>query len=164
MFWRAIGAATGAAILGPLLCGSAAGEGFLREVFFRVFVSPGEFKATIASYVAATHGRCSMYFPFPERKLDLAAVSSPKVSFLIIAGEPAALERFRQTPVTFHVYILDEALNAARSAGATIIQDRTDVPTGVQARVRLPDGLVVEYVEHNEAARRFYNCAPLGIE
>jgi len=36
--------------------------------------------------MAVTGGRCSMYFPFPERKLDLAAVSSPTASFLIIAA------------------------------------------------------------------------------
>jgi catechol 2,3-dioxygenase-like lactoylglutathione lyase family enzyme len=136
----------------------------IKESFTRIFVAPDAFKPTIRSYLAATGGRCSMYFPFPERGLELAAVSSPAASFLIIAGSEAALERFRETRVTFHVGDLDAALAAARAAGAQLLQDRTVVPTGVQARMRLPDGLVVEYVEHNEAARRFYTCAPLGLE
>jgi predicted enzyme related to lactoylglutathione lyase len=141
----------------------ARAEGFIREAFHRVFVPLDQFKATVRFYMAATQGRCSMYFPFPERKLELAAVSSPQASFLIIAGEPAALERFRSTAVTFHVFDLAAALKAAVGAGAALIQERTVVPTGVQARLRFPDGLIVEYVEHNEAAKRFYQCDALQL-
>lgn len=159
-------------ILGLLVLGligvvapRAEGAGpLIKESFTRVFVEPAAFKPTIQAYLAATGGRCSMYFPFPERKLELAAVSSPQISFLIIAGEPAALERFRATQVTFHVTDLDAAVGAATKGGASVIQGRTEVPTGVQARLRFADGLIIEYVEHNDAARRFYTCKPLGIE
>jgi len=91
-------------VLASLLAARAEAAGpFIKESFTRVFVAPDAFKATVRAYMAVTGGRCSMYFPFPERKLDLAAVSSPTASFLIIAGEPAALERFRATQLTFHV-------------------------------------------------------------
>ena len=96
----------------------------IRESFVRVFVAPGAFKATIRSYMAVTGGRCSMYFPFPGRGLELAAVSSPTASFLIIAGEAAALEPFRATQVTFHVDDLDAAVDLAVTAGATLLQPR----------------------------------------
>jgi len=152
------------ALLDGLHAPAQASEPLIKESFTRIFVAPDAFKPTIRAYMAATAGRCSMYFPFPERGLELAAVSSPRASFLIIAGPEAALARFRETRLTFHVTDLDAALAAADRAGATRLQDRTAVPTGVQARVRLPDGLVIEYVEHNEAAHRFYTCQPLGLE
>jgi len=156
---------SGCVLIGVLSIYSGAGpaDGFIREAFHRVFVPRERFTATVRAYIVATQGRCSMYFPFPERKLELAAVSSPRVSFLIIAGEEAALERFRSTAITFQVTRLDDALKAALAAGATILQERTPVPTGVQARLKFPDGLVVEYVEHNEQAQRFYNCDALHL-
>jgi hypothetical protein len=162
---RMLAAACGGLALGLLPhAAPAQADGFIREAFHRVFVAPDQFKATVKAYMAATQGRCSMYFPFPERKLDLAAVSSPKISFLIIAGEPAALEKFRATAVTIHVYDLEAALTAAQTGGATLVQERTTVPTGVQARVKFADGLVVEYVQHNEAAKKFYTCEPLHLD
>jgi hypothetical protein len=39
--------------------------------------------------------------------------------------------------------------------GAEVLQERTPVPTGYQMRLRHPDGLVVEYVQHTAAAGRF---------
>src|SRR5208282_913955 len=143
-------AVLGCVLIGLLSIQSSAGatDGFIREAFYRVFVPRERFTAAVRAYMVATQGRCSMYFPFPERKLELAGVSSPKVSFLIIAGDAADLERFRSTAVTFQVSSLDDALKAALATGATILQERTAVPTGVQARLKFPDGLVVEYVEH----------------
>ena len=99
----------------------------------RIFVTPDKFVPTIKSYMATTGGHCSMHFPFPERKLELAAVTSSHAAFLIIAGEPDALERFRTTAVTFHVFNLDEAIAASTKGGATVLQQRTEVPTGAQA-------------------------------
>jgi hypothetical protein len=39
--------------------------------------------------------------------------------------------------------------------GAEMLQPVTPVPTGFQVRARHPDGLVVEYVQHTEAADRY---------
>ena len=83
---------------------------------------------------------------------------------LIIAGEPDALERFRATAVTFHVFNLDDAIAAATKGGAVVLQQRSEVPTGAQARVKTPDGLTIELVEHNEAAKRFYNCNDIKFD
>ena len=167
---RMAGIALGMTILGTAIAAFAAPSSFaqegsvIKESFVRVFVPPDKFVPTIKSYMAATGGRCSMHFPFPERKLELAAVASPHAAFLIIAGEPDALERFRSTFVTFHVTNLDEAITAATKGGATLLQKRTEVPTGLQARVKMPDGLTIELVEHNEAARRFYHCRDLPLD
>jgi len=67
----------------------------VREVQVRLFVPPDRLRETVAFYKALTGGCCSLHFPFPERGLELASVSSPAVSFLIIAGDEANIRPFR---------------------------------------------------------------------
>ena len=125
------------------------------EVQSRVFVPPEQFRAAVAFYKAMTGGHCSLHFPFPERGLELASVSSPGASFLIIAGAEAALAPFRSTALTVLVTDIAAAIERLLPLGVTVLQGITPVPTGYQTRLRHPDGLVVEYVQHTAAADRF---------
>jgi len=127
----------------------------VREVQTRVFAGPGELRGTVGFYRALTGGRCSLHFPFPERGLELASVSSPTASFLVIAGTDEALAPYRATRLTVLVEDIGAVAAALAPAGAVVLQPVTAVPTGFQTRLRHPDGLVVEYVEHTEAAARF---------
>ncbi len=103
-------------------------------------------------------------FPVSGEKAGTGGRHVAARGFLIIAGEADALERFRATAVTFHVFNLNEAIAAATKGGAAVLQQRTEVPTGAQARVKTPDGLTIELVEHNEAAKRFYNCSDVKLD
>lgn len=136
--------------------GSTADLGIL-ELQTRVFVAPEQFRPTVAYYKAITGGRCSLHFPFPERGLELASVSSPIGSFLIIAGSEAALAPFKGTALTALVADIEAVARRILPLGATMLQPVTPVPTGYQTRYRHPDGLVVEYVQHTDAAERFRN-------
>jgi predicted enzyme related to lactoylglutathione lyase len=127
----------------------------IREVQVRRFVPADRLRETVAHYKALTGGRCTLHFRFPERGLELASVSSPAVSFLIIAGDESSLERFRETKLTILVDDIEAAAPALAALGAEILQPVTPVPTGFQTRARHPDGLVVEYVQHTGAADRF---------
>jgi hypothetical protein len=127
----------------------------ILEVQTRIFVPPGQIGASVAYYEALTGGRCSLHFPFPERGLELASVSSPRASFLIIAGDEAALAPFRSTALTVLVADISSVAETLVPLGAALLQGVTPVPTGYQMRLRHPDGLVVEYVQHTEAADRF---------
>ena len=127
----------------------------VREVQVRLFVPPDRLCETVAFYKALTGGRCTLRFPFSERGLELASVSSPTVSFLIIAGDEASLAPFRETKLTMLVEDIATVAPALLALGAEILQPVTPVPTGFQARARHPDGLVVEYVQHTAAADRF---------
>jgi hypothetical protein len=84
-------------------------------------------------------------------------VSSPAASFLIIAGRDEALAPFRATTLTVLVEDIRAVADALIPRGAVLLQPVTPVPTGYQTRLRHPDGLVVEYVQHTEAATRFRN-------
>jgi hypothetical protein len=125
------------------------------ELFTRVFVSPEQFRATVAFYKALTGGRVTLHFAFPERGLELASVSSPMASFLVIAGTERALTPFRSTGLTILVSDITAIFKNLPPLGATVLQEPTPVPPGYQMRVRHPDGLVVEYVQHTSAADRF---------
>jgi hypothetical protein len=127
----------------------------ILEVQTRIFVPPGQLGAAVAYYEALTGGRCSLRFPFPERGLELASVSSPRASFLIIAGDEAALAPFRATALTVLVADIAMVAETLVPLGAALLQGVTPVPTGYQMRLRHPDGLIVEYVQHTEAADRF---------
>ena len=127
----------------------------VREVQVRVFVPTDRLRETVAFYKALTGGRCTLHFPFPERGLELASVSSLAVSFLIIAGDEASLGPFRETKLTMLVYDIETVAPALLALGAEILQPVTPVPTGLQTRARHSDGLVVEYVQHTEAADRY---------
>jgi hypothetical protein len=127
----------------------------VRETQTRIFVAPELLEPTIAFYEMLTGGCCSLRFPFRERGLELASVSSPVASFLIIAGAPDAIAPFRATLLTMLVEDIDAVAEALVPLGAVVLQTVTSVPTGFQTRLRHADGLVVEYVEHTEAADRF---------
>lgn len=127
----------------------------IREVQLRIFTAPERFRTTVAYYKALTGGTVTLHFPFPERGLELASVSSPAASFLIIAGAAAALAPFRGTALTILVTDIDSVSTNLVPLGAEVLQERTPVPTGYQTRLRHPDGLVVEYVQHTAAAERF---------
>jgi hypothetical protein len=50
--------------------------------------------------------------------------------------------------MTCHVDNLEEVKKILVFSRVKILQDIKKVPTGINMRVRHPDGLVVEYVEH----------------
>ncbi|HEX3994237.1 MAG TPA: hypothetical protein VHX39_23955 [Acetobacteraceae bacterium] len=127
----------------------------VREVQVRLFVPPDQLRETVAFYKALTGGRCTLHFPFPERGMELASVSSPAVSFLIIGGDEASIRPFRETKLTMLVDDIETVAPAMLALGAQILQPVTPVPTGFQTRARHPDGLVVEYVQHTAAADRY---------
>jgi hypothetical protein len=127
----------------------------IKEVLTRVFVPPAEFRPTVEFYKRLTGGRCTLHFPFPERQLELAAVSSATASFLLTAGTPESLAPFKATALTVVVEKLAEAVQDCFSRAREQLAPIVAVPTGYQARFRHPDGLVVELVQHTEAADRF---------
>ncbi len=127
----------------------------IREVQTRVFVPPDQFHPAVAHFKALTGGVCSLHFPFPERGLELASVNGPAASFLIVAGAEDRLAPFRATSLTILVDDIAAVASTLLPLGGEILQPVTPVPTGYQTRARHPGGLIVEYVQHTQAADRF---------
>lgn len=113
------------------------------RVFVRVFCRPDEIQRTVQFYETLTGAEVDMDQDIPELGLRVAAVGS----FLILAREPAD-DLASQTSATVLNSDLDEAVERQLAAGAEIVQERWESIVGAGTRLRHPDGLLVEYLEH----------------
>jgi hypothetical protein len=120
----------------------------ILEAFTRVFVNAGEINATCAFYQALLGGEETMRFLYPEAGLELAAISSPRLSVLIIAGPAEKRRPFEATRLTIKVEALESALDVLAKTGAKQLEPIQPTPVGRKTRFRHADGLIVEYVDH----------------
>jgi predicted enzyme related to lactoylglutathione lyase len=122
----------------------------IKETHIRVFVDAGMLDQTSGFYQSLLGGTETLRFDYPETGLQLAAVSSPTLSVLVIAGPPEKRRPFEATRVTINVASLEPAIKALLDAGAEQIEPIQKTPVGRKTRFRHPDGLIVEYVDHRE--------------
>lgn len=90
----------------------------------------------------------SIRFKMPVSGLELAQVGD----ILILCGSEDALKMYRNTRYTLLVDSVEEYKIHLEQAGASIIREPKQVPTGVNMTVQHPDGSIVEYVEHTSKA------------
>ena len=120
----------------------------ILEAHTRVFVDADALDPTIAFYRELLGGDVTMRFPYPEMGLELAAISSPRLSVLIIAGPPENRRRFEATRLTIKVETLERVIEVIAKAGAEQLEPIQPTPVGRKTRFRHPDGLIVEFVDH----------------
>ena len=121
----------------------------MLETYTRVFVDAEDFLRTIAFYMDLLSGQQTMRFAYPETGLELAAISSPSLSILIIAGPAEKRAPFEATRLTIRVKAIESFMAVLKNTGAEQLEPVQATPVGRKTRFRHPDGLVVEYVEHN---------------
>jgi hypothetical protein len=121
----------------------------ILESYLRCFVDAGALDRTVAFYKALLGGEETLRFGYPETGLALAAVSSPRLSVLVIAGKPASRRPFEATVLTIKVSKLAQYAEFLRAKGAVELDPIQATPVGQKMRYRHADGLIVEYVEHN---------------
>lgn len=117
------------------------------RVFARVFCHEGTLPDTVRYYEALTSVTLDMDMDIPERGLHVVAVGA----FLILEMDKQQLSRSgdaARTHVTVLTAHLDSTVAHQVAAGAHIVQERWDSPPGSGVRLRHPDGLLVEYLEH----------------
>ena len=121
----------------------------ILEIFTRVFVEADALDGTIAFYLDLLSGRESLRFAYPEIGLELAAISSDKLSVLIIAGPPDRRAPFEATRLTIQVDRLEHYVELLNKAGGQQLEPIQKTPVGHKTRFRHADGTVVEYVDHD---------------
>lgn len=120
----------------------------ILETYTRVFVDADALERNISFYKSLISGEETLRFAYPEVGLELAAVSSPQLSVLIIAGRPDKRAPFETTRLTIKVDRLEPFLEVLKQAGAEQLEPVQTTPVGRKTRFRHNDGLVVEYVDH----------------
>jgi hypothetical protein len=106
--------------------------------------------ATCNFYKDLLGGEQTLRFVYPEMGLELAQISSPRLSVLIIAGAPGKRRPFEATRLTIKVGALEQALDLLAKTGATQLEPIQKTPVGHKTRFRHADGLIVEYVDHTK--------------
>lgn len=119
----------------------------ILETFIRVFVDGDALDRTVAFYADLMSGRETLRFAYPEAGLELAAVSSAKLSVLIIAGPPERRAPFETTRLTIQVDRLEPYADLLVKAGGRQLEPVQTTPVGRKTRFRHADGTIVEYVE-----------------
>jgi hypothetical protein len=114
------------------------------RIFARVFCKPGRLLATVRFYQQLTRARLDMDMDIPEAGLHAVAVGP----FLILELDAKQHGLAAQTTVTVLNANLHEAVARQVTAGAEIVQARWTSAVGAGTRLRHPDGLIVEYLEH----------------
>jgi predicted enzyme related to lactoylglutathione lyase len=114
------------------------------RIFARVFCKPGQLIDTVRFYEQLTQARLDMDMDIPEADLHVVAVGP----FLILELDAEQHGLAAQTTVTVLNADLDEAVARQVTAGAEIVQERWTALVGAGTRLRHPDGLIVEYLEH----------------
>lgn len=120
----------------------------ILETYVRVFVDPGVLDRTIDFYRSLLSGVVSLRFAYPQQELELAAVSSEKLSVLIIAGTAEKRVPFEATRLTIKVDNLETMIAALLNGSAEQLEPIQTTPVGRKTRFRHADGTVVEYVDH----------------
>jgi hypothetical protein len=123
------------------------------EAYTRVFVDADAIDSTIGFYKALLSGEQTLRFAYPETGLELAAISSPCLSVLNVAGPPEKRAQFEATRLTIKVEALEPFLDVLKDAGAEQLEPIQPTPVGRKTRFRHTDGLVVEYVENHTASQ-----------
>jgi len=122
----------------------------ILEVFTRVFVDADALDPTCGFYKDLLGGEETLRLAYPETGLELAQISSPRLSILIIAGPPGKRRPFEATRLTIKVETLEQALELLAKTGATQLEPIQNTPVGRKTRFRHADGLIVEYVDHTK--------------
>jgi hypothetical protein len=108
----------------------------------RVYVS--KIEPAIEFYEALQSQKMQLRFRYEKAGLELAQVGD----FLLLAGSEEDLAPFKDTDVTVLVDHLEEFYAFLLNQNCLILRGPQQVPTGQNMTVQHPDGLIVEYVEH----------------
>jgi hypothetical protein len=117
------------------------------RVFSRVFPELGRLRRTVEFYESLSGTELDIDLDLPEAGLHVVGVGQ----FLILEMDPSKLDRIdraKQTTVTVLAPHLEDAVRASVQRGAAIVEGPWQSPPGPGYRLRHPDGLLVEYLEH----------------
>ncbi len=115
-----------------------------------VYVAAGDFDAFVKSFVATFGGQASK--PVPS-STEFQAVSTPEGSLSIFAYQTPVPFPFGEERTGYLVTDMNQAIKAARAAGAEVIVDPFKDPIGMDAVIQWPGGVKMQLYWHFTAPK-----------
>lgn len=115
----------------------------ILQVITRLYLSREQLEASIAFYESLFGERSRLRESYPEAGIEAVQVGS----LLLLAGSEQALEPFRATQANFLVDSLVEWKGFLEKSGATFLEEPKQAPTGMEMRVKHPDGTQIKYIQ-----------------
>lgn len=116
----------------------------ILQILTRLYLSNDQLEASVTFYETLFGERSGMRETYPEASIKAVQVGS----LLLIAGPDQALEPFKATQANFVVDSVSEWKDFLLENGATLLEGPKQAPTGMEMRVKHPDGTQIKYVKY----------------
>jgi predicted enzyme related to lactoylglutathione lyase len=119
----------------------------ILQVITRIYVSREQLEASITFYESLFGEQCSVRESYAEAGTEVAQVGP----ILLIAGSDQALGALKATQANFLVDSLSEWKDYLEKNGATLLDGPKQAPTGMEMRVKHPDGTWIKYIQYHDS-------------
>lgn len=119
----------------------------ILQTLTRIYIQSEQLAPSITFYEALFGEQCSVRESYPEVGIEAAQVGS----ILLIAGTGEALGALKSTQANFLVDSLSEWQDFLLKNGATLLDGPKQAPTGMEMRVKHPDGTHIKYVQYSDS-------------
>jgi hypothetical protein len=115
----------------------------ILQILTRLYLSREQLETSVAFYESLLGEQSGVRESYPEVGIEAVQVGP----LLLIAGSDQALGSLKATQANFLVDSLDEWKNFLLESGATLLDGPKQAPTGMEMRVKHPDGTQIKYVQ-----------------
>lgn len=125
----------------------------ILESYVRVYVDACGLNEACIFYKGLLDGEETFRFSHDRAGLEIVAISSARLSVILIAGSAESRRPFEPTRLTVRIDGLESVVAELKQFGAEQLEPVQPTPIGRKTRFRHPDGTVVEYIEADISKR-----------
>lgn len=116
----------------------------ILQVLTRIYVDREQLKTSVTFYESLFGQQVGVRESYPEAGIEAVQIGP----ILLIAGSDQALGTLKETQANFLVDSLDAWKNFLLGNGAALLDGPKQAPTGMEMRVKHPDGTTIKYVQY----------------
>ena len=117
----------------------------ILQILTRIYLSREQLETSVSFYEDLLGEKSGVRESYPEAGIEAVQVGS----LLLIAGSDEALGSLKATQANFLVDSLAAWKDFLVKSGAILIDEPKQAPTGMEMRVRHPDGTLIKYVQNH---------------
>ena len=126
-------------------------ELLVKEPYVRVFVPTADTQGFLNRFVTAFGGKIDFQFTHEPSESTVYAVSTALGRYSVTSTDKEQPEFIAKTRAVYIVKNIDDVLAVAVKNGMEIGQEKSPVPIGFQARLKVSEGNYLELAEWNDA-------------